>query len=597
MEIQKKTFEWGFAGIGFSTNYKLFGTQLDYDFIQACLNGDNVKMQELIKKGANPNVNLEIRFNDKAEYGTILKHLALQQPSKNIQITALKRDLDRLKKLANEEQGRYYDNLYKQTLQEFNRLSKKQENENIAKSKQIIENIDFLLSIGGRFTQTGERLGISEIGLQRIGFKQVKEYIQRAKLVDDLVEEHMGDMYDHYEEFLAKTTELRNSGKTIQEIKEFLKSEISIEPAITDYIDKRFVELQQQYGDIFTLELLERAKHQFNNINLPYGELVKQVDKSIAERIESMMVETKVEEQQKYERENKTFSQIKNTHEKLKDILLGSDSKLFIAGGSVPYFILDEDSKRTHDDIDTLADLSDMSELRQLFKGTEYYKPEWDTLTYVQDGDDYGFEMIIEGVPVGIYPFRYDQEKSKVTQYTFDPYLKRCRIKEIEVTELSDYVATYKTKNGEEIHCQALEQIKLSKIGANRAKDIADNKKIDETGLIREEVYLRINPYQQVQDLKADDLNKKTLKYEAIGNAIERLDYELTKKHGMPLSNQTKEKLMEQNVSKNYLDIRKNLAQARKNIIQNQVSPFQQATNTQNYNNQDGESQYSTNNT
>ena len=570
MELQKRNFEWGMVSVGgISTSYKFYGTQLDYDFIQAFFDKDQEKMQELIKKGANPNVNIEYTYNDKKTYGTILMYRLYEKPYFNPQVRVLERDMERLRKLTVEEKGRYYDNLFKQAREEYSRILKKQNEINKQVAQDIIKDVDLLLAIGGRLTRNGGRLDLRENALESINFKSVRDYIIRAKEIDDIVENQMGDMYENYDKFLAKTTELRNSGKTIEEIKELLNSETGDEPTISDYLDKRFMELQEQYGEVFTEEILVKAKQQFNGSKLTFAEQVQQVEKSITNKIESTHTNKRKEDTGKYERENKTYSQIKNTHEKIKQILSGSDSKLYIAGGSVPYFILDQDSKRTHDDIDTIADLSDMSDLRRLFKKTKYYKPEWDTLTYVEDGNDYGFEMIVEGVPVGIYPFKYDNTTGNITQYTFDPYTKHCKIKNIHVEDLSDYVTNYKTKNGENINCMSLEQIKLSKVGANRPKDIADNRKIDEIG-IRENVYSRISPYQQIQDMEASELNEKTPQYEAVSNAISRLDYETTHKYNRPLSTEEKQRMMEANVSNSYHDVRKNLAQVRNNMQESQ---------------------------
>ena len=117
----------------------------------------------------------------------------------------------------------------------------------------------------------------------------------------------------------------------------------------------------------------------------------------------------------------------------------------------------------------------------------------------------------------------------------------------------------------------SLEQIKLSKHGANRPKDIADNKKIDEIG-VREDVYSRIKPYEQVQDLHVSDLNKKILNYEAIANGISRLDYETTKKYGVQLSKNDKENFMADNISNSYHDVRKNLAHIKNSVVKTNMA-------------------------
>ncbi len=568
MEMQKKNFEWGIISSGLdSTFYKLYGTQLDYDIIQAWLKRDVEEIKKLINKGANLNVNLEITKNGKTKHGTLLMHRVQDKPYIDPRIVVLKSDLNRFKVLASKEKGRHYDNLYKKTRDDYNNLLKKQENQIKVEAKNVIKELDLWLSLGGRLTLNGGRLDLSEQGLNSISFTSVKNYIIRANEIDKILEESIGDMYDNYEEFLAKSTELRNSDFSLEEIKNMLKSNKTIEHSINSYLDKRFLELQKKYPEIFSKELLDKAKQQYVQSTLPFDEQVKQIEKSIDGKILAHNDKNKKDNSEHFDRENKTFEQIKNAHAKIQEVLKNSGSNLFIAGGTVPYFILNEDSNRTHDDIDTIADLSDMSELRSLFKKTSYYKPDWDTLTYVEDGNDYGFEMIVDGVPVGIYPFKYDKNNGKIIQYTFDPYLKQCRIKNLQVQDLSDYITTYQTKNGENINAMSLEYIKLSKKGANRPKDIADNEKIDKIG-VRDHVYSRITPYEQVQDLQVTDLNNLTLKYEATANAISRLDYETTNKYGVPLSKEDKENFMADNISNKYHEVRKNLAHLKNSIVQ-----------------------------
>ena len=48
MELQKNNYEWGYMGIGQKTVfYKFYGTQLDYDFIQAWFNRDKDRIPTL----------------------------------------------------------------------------------------------------------------------------------------------------------------------------------------------------------------------------------------------------------------------------------------------------------------------------------------------------------------------------------------------------------------------------------------------------------------------------------------------------------------------------------------------------------------------
>lgn len=199
---------------------------------------------------------------------------------------------------------------------------------------------------------------------------------------------------------------------------------------------------------------------------------------------------------QKTSRECRTFSQIKEVIIKVQKLLEENGLNLYISGGTVPYLLLDEDSHRLHDDIDTICRMEDIEKLREVFKKSGLYKPEWDSKIYSRDRRDYGFEMIINEVPFGIYPFEY--KNGTVTQYSFDPYNKMCKKKTIPIKQLTDYVYTYESRDGKKYNTMSLEYIKLSKDHAKRPKDIIDSKKILEYG-IRKDVMSRINMYKEVR--------------------------------------------------------------------------------------------------
>ncbi len=203
------------------------------------------------------------------------------------------------------------------------------------------------------------------------------------------------------------------------------------------------------------------------------------------------------------ERESRTFEQIKDAYAKIRTILKKAGLTIYIAGGSVPYILLNQDSGRLHDDIDSVCRMEDMQKLRQVFKQVGLYNPEWDSMTYANDSQDYGFEMKIDGVPVGIYPFTY--EDGILTQYTYDPYNHHCKIKEFPVQELSDYICTYTGLDGQSYDTMSLEYIKFSKDKAGRPKDIVDSHKITEFGY-RQDVIDRIALPIETQNIRAEKL-------------------------------------------------------------------------------------------
>lgn len=206
-------------------------------------------------------------------------------------------------------------------------------------------------------------------------------------------------------------------------------------------------------------------------------------------------------------RDYHTFTQIKSTYEKVRNMLEDSDIKIYTVGGSVPYLLLNQDSNRLHDDIDNICEKNDMNRLREIFKQKGLYKPEWDSINFVKDGVDYGFEMIIDGVSFGIFPYSY--KNGMITQYSYDPYTTECKIKKIPIKVLSDYIMSYKGADGRDYNTMSLEYIKLTKDMTGRDKDLIDSKKISETGLLRTEVLSRIKMYDEIQKTDANELISK----------------------------------------------------------------------------------------
>ncbi len=204
------------------------------------------------------------------------------------------------------------------------------------------------------------------------------------------------------------------------------------------------------------------------------------------------------------ERESRTFSQIKNVFNKVEEILKKHNLIIFLAGGTVPYFLLNIDSERLHDDIDTICRKEDIDKLKKIFIDEKLYDYEWDSKNFSKDKKDYGFEMKIDGVPFGIYPFEYDEESKTIIQYSADPYLKTCKTKTIHIQNMNDYIMTYKDKEGKIYHTMSLEYIKMTKEKARRPKDIIDSKRIEETGLLRKEVMNRIEMYQEIINSNKD---------------------------------------------------------------------------------------------
>ena len=278
---------------------------------------------------------------------------------------------------------------------------------------------------------------------------------------------------------------------------------------VKNYVLEKAEDLNIKYPGILPSDKANEIIENYKDSEKEYDDIIKEVDNTITKTIEEYIKLDKIK--------NHTFEKIKLAFKKIM-MLTNEEIKLFLAGGTVPYFILNEDSNRMHSDIDTICDMKDISSLRQIFTQKGLYMAELDSLNHSKDKQDYGFEILIDDVPVGIYPFIY--ENGKIIQRSFDPYTKECKEKVLEVKEITDYVTSYKSKDGKVYNTMSLEYIKLTKDNSKREKDIIDSKKIDETNMIRLDVLNRIEMYKVVDVSNRDYFDKRSEKEKDIAKDI-----------------------------------------------------------------------------
>ena len=271
------------------------------------------------------------------------------------------------------------------------------------------------------------------------------------------------------------------------------------------------------------------------------------------------------EEKKDPNREAQTFDDIKKALSTIEALTRFADAPMYIAGGTVPYLLLGQDSGRLHDDIDTLVDLKDIHELRRIFKKTPYYKEEWDSLTHVKDGNDYGFELDVDGTPVGVYPFIDDDDT--ILQYTYDPYNHQCKIKRIPEKKKGNYVRTYTGTDGHTYHTMALEYIKKSKDKAGRGKDLKDSAKIDEFGY-DEDLYsaIELPDNMEFQKETAERINETVSHDTVVRNSIVRFSYIAKKKYGKELTDDKISEAVDRLKDKSYDEIDDLLVKGIENI-------------------------------
>ena len=260
---------------------------------------------------------------------------------------------------------------------------------------------------------------------------------------------------------------------------------------IKNYIINLAKMVNEKYGNIITEEMINQAIDRYCKSNEDEEKVISDINGAVKKVINDKLQENGYKDNITYSRATAALDKVLR--------MLGKDSfRIFIAGGLVSYLLLNEDSNRLHSDIDTICWAEDMDKLRNIFKAYGLYKDEWDSINYVTNGNDYGFEIVVDGVPLGIYPFTY--ENGVLIQFSYDPNSKKGKIKEIQLEKISDYIMSYKAVNGQVYNTMSLEYIKMTKDKAHREKDVQDLAKISKTGLLRDDVLNRIQMYKEIKN-------------------------------------------------------------------------------------------------
>ena len=324
------------------------------------------------------------------------------------------------------------------------------------------------------------------------------------------------------------------------------------------YLSSAINEINGMYPDNpIGIEAQSQILNQLQSSGKPLPVLKKEIDAMKQATIEGRKAKeesAKPSIENDTNREAQNFEDIKKALSKLQTLTRFLDAPMYISGGIVPYLLLGQDSGRLHDDIDTIVDLKDIHELRKVFKDTPYYNADWDSLNHVQDGNDYGFELNVDGVPVGIYPFIDDDDT--ILQYTYDPYTHECKIKRIPEKKKENYVKTYTSTTGEVYTTMSLEYIKKSKDIAGRGKDIKDSAKIDEYGY-DEDLYstIELPDNMEFQKETAERINETISHDTVVRNSIVRFSYIAKKKYGKELTDDKISEAVDRLKDKSYDEI------------------------------------------
>lgn len=181
-----------------------------------------------------------------------------------------------------------------------------------------------------------------------------------------------------------------------------------------------------------------------------------------------------------------------------------TSAKLYLAGGLIPYVLLNEDSKRRHNNLDLLCSKEDIRMIREVFRKNDLYEPKRDSLTYTVNGIDYGFQVIIDKVKVNIAVF--EEKEDGIIEYSFDCHKRIGRIKNINA-KLNDYIVPYVSADNKKYTTLSLEFLIADKLLLNRDKDKKDIEKISECNGISEDKIKKIPlPLVKEERLIGDNL-------------------------------------------------------------------------------------------
>ena len=177
---------------------------------------------------------------------------------------------------------------------------------------------------------------------------------------------------------------------------------------------------------------------------------------------------------------------------------------IYLAGGIIPYVLLNEDSERKHSNLDLLCKKDDAKIVREIFRNNKLYEPKRDSLTYTIDGTDYGFEVVIDNIKVDIA--LYEETENGITEYSFDLKSRIGRKKNISV-KLNDYIKPYVSSDNKKYTTLSLEQLIVKKLVMGRDKDKKDIEKIKECGGISDDKIKSISiPLVKETKLVGDNL-------------------------------------------------------------------------------------------
>lgn len=201
------------------------------------------------------------------------------------------------------------------------------------------------------------------------------------------------------------------------------------------------------------------------------------------------------------------YSDVVNVYNKVMK-MNKTKAKLYLAGGIIPYVLLNENSNRKHTNLDLLCSKDDVRMIREVFRKNDLYEPKRDSLTYTVNGIDYGFQVVVDKIKVNVAVFEVKEEG--LVEYSFDCHRRIGRIKNINA-KLNDYIVPYVSADNKKYNTLSLEFLIADKLLLKREKDKKDIEKISECNGISEEKIKKIPlPLVREEKLIGDNLEFTT---------------------------------------------------------------------------------------
>lgn len=263
---------------------------------------------------------------------------------------------------------------------------------------------------------------------------------------------------------------------------------------IISYIDKKVKELESMSMYI-PRENIEKLEAAFFNRNEDVNIIKTKID-----TIFDNSVSAYKEKLEKIGFSSEEIIAVYNKIEKMNK----TRAKLYLAGGLVPYVLLNEQSDRKHSNLDLLCSKEDVRMIREVFRKNDLYEPKRDSLTYTINNIDYGFQVVIDKIKVNIAVF--EETDNGIVEYSFDCHNRVGRIKNIN-TKLNDYILPYVSSDNKKYTTLSLELLIANKLLMGRDKDKKDIEKIKECNGISEEKIKKLPlPLVKEEKLIGDNL-------------------------------------------------------------------------------------------